>query len=97
MKRVKRLLRRARRPLTWRVNTRRLFLLALPLALPVWLAYTILLFCAVAVLETVRPIIAFWCEPPRREPSYFGAAPETWSSDLSNGLKVVPIKQSEAA
>ena len=97
MKRIKRLLKRARRPLTWRVNTRRVFLLALPIALPGWLAYTIVLCCAVALFEIVRPIVAFWCEPPRREHSYYGAASETWSSDFADGLKVVPIQQSKAA
>lgn len=97
IKRFTRLLKRARRPLTWRIRTRRLFLMALPVALPTWLIYMLVLGCAVAISEIVRPIGAFWSAPPSREHSYYGVATEFWSDDLGKGLRVVPMKRSESA
>lgn len=53
-------------PRSWRIETRRLFLLGLPVALPLWLALCAALCVAFTVRAMLRPLALFWSAPPKR-------------------------------
>lgn len=63
--------RRAISPLSWRVGTRRLFLVGLPVALVLWIGILTILAAAVFVRGMVRPIITFWTAPPKQRGRYY--------------------------
>lgn len=80
---------RARSPRSWRIRTRRLFLLMLPLSLPLWLT----LLAALGVVFTMRaiitPIMVFWNAPPKRARyNYYGGYPSRGNASADN---VVPL------
>lgn len=70
MSSIDRLWHRLRRPLRWRLTTRRLFLLALPAALPFWLAALLVLVLLKAFAAVLEPLFLFWSAPPRYSVGY---------------------------
>jgi hypothetical protein len=63
---TKRWARRLSRPSTWSVGARRLFVAGLPIAIPLWLL-AVLVVAAIGIFKSiVRPIAAYWNDPPKR-------------------------------
>ena len=86
----------ALRPRSWRVRTRRAFLISLPVALPVWVAYLCLLALAELVYEARAWLGPFWSAPPQASSfsRYNYGAPRKLKH---RDPKVVPIREREAA
>ncbi len=57
--------RLAMSPLSWRIGTRRLFLIFLPISLPLWVGWVFALGAATIVRDLLRPAITFWHAPPQ--------------------------------
>jgi hypothetical protein len=68
-----------------------MFLLTLPLSVPLWLLAVIMVGIRGAMKEAYRPIRAFWSAPPRRHNDYYGYGHHHHRS------KVVPIEKRDAA
>lgn len=73
--------RRLLAPSSWRVRTRRVFVLTFPLSVPLWLGAIV----GVGVLRVARfaggPVTAFWNDPPKRLSSgSYGYSPRQESS-----------------
>ena len=62
--------RNALRPRSWRVRTRRAFVMSLPIALPIWLVYVVSLYFAELGAEATASFRPFWSAPPRTYGSY---------------------------
>lgn len=62
--------RNALRPRSWRVRTRRAFVMSLPIALPIWLVYLLSLYVAELGAEATASLRPFWSAPPRSYGSY---------------------------
>lgn len=67
-----RLWKRLKSPLSWSRTTRRLFLLATPISLPLWLGALAMVGLLLTLRASVRPLVAFWSDPPKRRHSYYG-------------------------
>ena len=94
---TKRWARRLSRPRTWSVGARRLFVVGVPIAIPLWLL-AMLVFGAVSVVRSIaRPIASYWNDPPRRLGSrgYSYAAPGAYRSEVSN-LEEARLKRDAA-
>lgn len=78
-------------PRSWRVRTRRVFVIALPLSVPLWLS-AILLISALRVSKLIAaPLLAFWNdEPTRISSSYY-----EYSSRRSKSGDVVRLKDEQ--
>ena len=75
-------------PKSWRVGTRRMFVVTLPLSVPLWLGA--ILFVSVLRVSTLiaKPVLAFWNdEPTRISSSYY-----EYSSRRSKSGDVVRLK-----
>ena len=76
------------RPRTWSVKARRMFVVGLPVAIPLWL----LAFLVVATIGTMksilRPISSYWNDPPKR----LGSGNYHYSSMGSDRSKVLRIE-----
>jgi hypothetical protein len=59
-------LRRVFRPMAWRIGTRRLFLLTLPISLPVWIILVGIGFVSLCFIQWSKPLRAFWTKAPER-------------------------------
>jgi hypothetical protein len=73
-----------------------LFLLAFPIAIPLWLASIVLLAIAAAIAAILRPVQEFWTAPPKRMPhdwSYYGYG----YGRSSKPDKLIPLKERDAA
>lgn len=70
MKPVDRLWNRLRKPVRWRLTTRRIFLLLLPAALPLWLAALFVLVVLKAFGAVFEPLVMLWNAPPRHSVGY---------------------------
>lgn len=87
-------------PLSWRTGVRRLFLLTLPISVPLWLG--LMLFVGVlGLLHLIfRPIAIFWSAPPRpSERNYYGYELDPKLSRLNRSSKanIVDIDDKKAA
>ena len=67
---VDRLWHRLRKPLCWQLTTRRIFLLLLPAALPLWLAALSALVVLKAFGAVFAPLVMLWSAPPRHSVGY---------------------------
>lgn len=78
-------------PRSWRVRTRRVFVIALPLSVPLWLS-AILIISALRVSKLIaKPLLAFWNdEPTRISSSYY-----EYSSRRSKSGDVVRLKDEQ--
>lgn len=78
-------------PRSWRVRTRRVFVIALPLSVPLWLS-AILIISALRVSKLIAaPLLAFWNdEPTRISSSYY-----EYSSRRSKSGDVVRLKDEQ--
>jgi hypothetical protein len=65
--RLKYALRNIRRPSYWAVSTRRVFLLALPVALPIWISLVAASLLVLLFQELMIPVLRFWSAPPKRK------------------------------
>lgn len=63
---VRGLSRLAMTPSAWNKRTRRLLLLTFPIAIPVWIAWVVVLRMAQAVVSVVVPIETFWTAEAER-------------------------------
>ena len=59
-------------PLSWPIAIRRLFLLTLPISVPLYVAAVVVLFVVMLALATAEPIIQFWSAPQQRLGSGYG-------------------------
>ena len=75
-------------PRSWRVGTRRMFVITLPLSVPLWLS-AILIVSVLRVFKLIaKPVLAFWNdEPTRISSSYY-----EYSSRRSKSGDVVRLK-----
>ena len=55
-----------RSPRSWRVSTRRFFLMLAPISIPVWIALVLVAEFGVMAGFVFEPLRAFWNDPPRR-------------------------------
>jgi hypothetical protein len=62
--------RRSIDPLRWSIWLRRIFLLTLPLSLPLALIWFALLIIAIVVADLWAPISIFWNAPPKTRSNY---------------------------
>ena len=53
-------------PLSWTIGMRRLFLLTLPLSVPLYIAALLIMFVVMVAVAISVPIIAFWNAPQER-------------------------------
>jgi hypothetical protein len=93
---LRRACRRLTMPSTWKVWTRRLFVVAFPVTLPVWLLLIFAANLALSFVHALDPIGRFWNAPPRRFSSYgYGE----YRSRAGTGAKVVelPLPEKDAA
>ena len=58
--------RRLRKPITWPIALRRVFLVSLPIALPVWLISLLIMVAMGALKRIIAPFATFWNAPPKR-------------------------------
>ena len=94
-KRLDRVAARLRSPRAWRVRTRRLFLLTLPLSLPLWLLALVALGAVFAARAVFRPVVTFWNAPPKRgRYNYYGGYGDSGRARRDN---VVPLPARQAA
>jgi hypothetical protein len=63
---LRRTLRRLTSPRTWQVSVRRIFLIGLPVTVPLWLAALLGVLIASAIHDFMRPVREFWTAPPRQ-------------------------------
>ncbi|MEO7247009.1 MAG: hypothetical protein ABIW31_01025 [Novosphingobium sp.] len=59
-------------PLSWSIAMRRLFLVTLPISIPVYVAVVIIMFVIMVVVAAAVPIIEFWSAPQQRLGSGYG-------------------------
>jgi hypothetical protein len=57
---------RLARPMTWSVRTRRLFVLLLPIAVPVWVAAFAAMVVGAIAGDICAAVRRFWSAPPRK-------------------------------
>jgi hypothetical protein len=67
---LRRACRRLTMPSTWKVWSRRLFVVAFPITVPVWLLIIVLANLVLGCVEAWEPIARFWNAPPKRFSSY---------------------------
>jgi len=53
-------------PRSWRRRTRRLFLLTLPISVPLWFALVAALGIGICLRDLTGPLVKFWNAPPKR-------------------------------
>jgi len=58
-------------PRAWRRSTRQIFLLSLPVSLPLWLAAIIIRSVLILLGVAVLSLREFWSAPPKRRVSYY--------------------------
>lgn len=74
---IRRRLRRIPSPASWEIRTRRLFLIGLPIALPLWIAVLIAIGAWACVRKLAEPVMKLWSDPPKRRYGYCRAAAES--------------------
>ena len=82
--------RRLSRPSTWSVWARRLFLVGLPIAIPLWLMAFVVLAASAILKSIMRSISSYWNDPPKRLRS--GSYSYNYSSKGSSRGKVLSIE-----
>ena len=92
-----RLSRRVRRPRSWRIGARRLFLVTLPLSVPLWVMTVLLLEIAKALESLIGWLLPLWNDPARPDGSYRNYGNGHGEPSRTIDLAVVPIRDSEAA
>ena len=52
-----------------------MFVLTLPVSLPIWIGLVLIAFLMLSVLSAIKPLRAFWSDPPtqRRSYHYYGS------------------------
>ena len=52
-----------------------MFVLTLPVSLPIWIGLVLITFLMLSVLSAIKPLRAFWSDPPapRRSYHYYGS------------------------
>ena len=75
-------------PRSWRVGTRRMFVITLPLSVPLWLSAILIVSLLRVSMLIAKPVLAFWNdEPTRISSSYY-----EYSSRRSTSGDVVRLK-----
>jgi len=64
--------RRLTSPSSWEIKSRRLFLLTLPVSLPLWLSALVAVGMLACLRKLVKPVVNFWNEPPKHRAGYYG-------------------------
>jgi hypothetical protein len=89
-----RFLIKLRSPRSWRIRTRRIFLVLLPVSLPVWLLALLSFGIINGLRAGFRPIATFWTAPPKRPHSYYGYRP---LPKQKKQAEVITLHQEKAA
>lgn len=53
-------------PRSWRVGTRRVFAIAFPLSVPLWIAAIVVVSLAQVTKLVAKPLLSFWNDEPTR-------------------------------
>lgn len=94
---VRSLAEKLRDPRTWRLATRRIFLLLAPISVPVWLLLVLASGFFSMLSWALEPIGSLWNDPPKRMRSYYkyGYTSENSGRADDDSTKIVLLRVEE--